>query len=68
MPQPLQAPIRSVYLPSPGALENQATNHTRGHGQTAHDGDAHQAFLGNLVINEGPKAGGLQVGRFFLKQ
>lgn len=56
------------HLPSPGALENETTNHTSGHGQATHNGDSHQAFLGHLIINEGPQARGLQVGRFFLQE
>lgn len=68
VPQPLQAPILNVYLPSSSSLENQTTNHTRGHGQAAHNGDTHQAFLCNLVINERPKAGGLEIGGFFLEK
>jgi hypothetical protein len=59
VPQPLQAPILNVCLPSSGSLENQTTDHTRRNSQAAHDCNTHQAFLGNLVIDERPKAGGL---------
>lgn len=55
-------------LPSSGSLDHETTNDTRDESQSTHNRDADQALLGNLIINEPPKTGSLEVCRFLLQE
>lgn len=47
-------------------LEDRTSHHTSSKGQTTHNRNTHQTFLGHLLINQRPQTGGLQVGRLLV--
>ena len=49
-------------------LEDRTSHHTSSKGQTTHNRNTHQTFLGHLLINQRPQTGGLQVGRLLVQQ
>jgi hypothetical protein len=67
--RPFQATqILNGRLPSSGSLDHETTNHTRDESQSTYNRDSHEALLGDLIIDEPPKAGSLEVCGFLLQK
>ncbi|KAH6607824.1 hypothetical protein Trco_004137 [Trichoderma cornu-damae] len=59
-PAPLSSPLR---IP-----QQKGADDTRGDADAADDGDAQEALLGDLVVDELAEVGGLEVGGFFVEE
>lgn len=67
--QPLQVTqILNGRLPSSGSLDHETTNDTRDESQSTHNRDTNQALLSDLIINEPPKTGSLEVCGFLFQE
>lgn len=61
-------PTILAHLPFPSTLEQESADHTRGNTNATEDGDAHEAFPGDPVVDELPQVRGLHIGRFLIQQ
>lgn len=55
-------------LPLPGIPQQECSHDTGGDSNTTEDGDAHEAFAGNLVVDELAQVGGLEVGGLLVEE
>lgn len=56
------------YLSLSRVAQQEGTHDTGGDADTAEDGDAHEALLGDLVVDELAQVGGLKVGGLLLEE
>jgi hypothetical protein len=55
-------------LPPPSIPEDESAEQTGGDAHAAEDGDAHEALLGDLVVNELAQISGLEVGGLLVEK
>lgn len=55
-------------LPLSGIPQQECPHDTGGDSNTTEDGDAHEAFAGNLVVDELAQVGGLEVGGLLVEE
>jgi hypothetical protein len=57
-----------LCLPPTSIFQEESTDDTRSDTHAAEDGDAHEAFLGDLVVDELAEVGGLEISGLFIKE
>lgn len=55
-------------LPLSSISQEESSHDTSGYANTAKDGDAHESFAGNLVVDEGAQVRGLQIGGLLVEE
>lgn len=61
------SPTSDARLPPLCTFEQHASNDSSRDRDTTQDGNPHQAFFGNLIIDQAPQASCLQVGRLVIE-
>lgn len=61
-------PTMLLILPLPSTLEQEGADDARSNTNATEDGDAHEPFPGDPVVDELPQVRGLHIGRFLIQQ